>query len=354
MPKRKIKIKLLTKSALIRLTVLLSLIGLLSIWGWSMVIFMPGKSYAGELPPLTPAEQLLKKELLQDIQTLAGEIGEHNYAFPKQLAASEQFLSRSLSEAGYQVNRQTYRVDGQEFHNLEVEIKGSKKPDEIVVIGAHYDSVVGSPGANDNGSGAAAVLALARAFAVEKPDSASAPLPDRTLRFVEFVNEEPPFFWTENMGSLVYAKGCSERQENIVAMLSLETMGYYSDVPGSQQYPLGLLDTIYPITGNFIAFIGNISSGNLVREVVGNFRSHTQFPSEGTALPSNVPGAGWSDHWAFWQMGYPALMVTDTAPFRYPHYHTMEDTPDKVDGDRLARVVAGIERVIHHLVSLSQ
>jgi Zn-dependent M28 family amino/carboxypeptidase len=343
---RKIKIKLLTKSALIRLTILLILLAIFSIWGWSMVIFMPGKSYAGELPPLTPAEQLFKKELLRDIQTIAGKIGEHNYAFPKQLAASEQFISQSLSEAGYQVNRQTYRVDGQEFHNLEVEIKGSKKPDEIVVIGAHYDSVVGSPGANDNGTGAAAVLALARAFAGKESD--------RTLRFVEFVNEEPPFFWTENMGSLVYAKGCSERQENIVAMLSLETMGYYSDAPGSQQYPLGLLDTIYPITGNFIAFIGNISSGNLVRQVVGNFRSHTQFPSEGAALPGNVPGAGWSDHWAFWQVGYPALMVTDTAPFRYPHYHTMQDTPDKVDGDRLARVVAGIERVIHHLVSLGQ
>jgi Zn-dependent M28 family amino/carboxypeptidase len=348
MPKIKIKIniKLLTKSAVIRLTVLLTLIVILSIWGWSMVIFMPGKSYAGELPPLTPAEQLLKQELLQDIQTIAGEIGEHNYAFPKQLAASEQFLSQSLTKAGYQVNRQTYRVDGQEFHNLEVEIKGSKKPDEIVVIGAHYDSVVGSPGANDNGTGAAAVLALARAFAGKKLD--------RTLRFVEFVNEEPPFFWTENMGSLVYAKACHARNENIVAMLSLETMGYYSDEPGSQQYPLGLLDTIYPITGNFIAFIGNIASGNLVRQVVGNFRSHTQFPSEGAALPSNVPGAGWSDHWAFWQMGYPALMVTDTAPFRYPHYHTMQDTPDQVDGDRLARVVAGIERVINHLVSLSK
>lgn len=341
--KKRRNIKWITKSALVRLSVILTLIGILSIWGWSMVIFMPGKSYAGELPPLTAEERLLKDELMRDIQTIAGEIGEHNYAFYDKLVAAEQFLSNALTAAGYQVNRQTYTLDGKEFHNLEVEIKGSKKPDEIVLIGAHYDSVVGSPGANDNGTGAAAVLALARAFAGKETD--------RTLRFVEFVNEEPPFFWTENMGSLVYAKACRSRNENIVAMLSLETMGYYSDEPGSQEYPLGLLDTIYPITGNFIAFIGNIASGKLVRQVVGNFRSHTQFPSEGAALPGNVPGAGWSDHWAFWQVGYPAMMVTDTAPFRYAYYHTMGDTPDKVDGARLARVVAGIERVIDNLVN---
>ncbi|MDY7016037.1 MAG: M28 family peptidase [Cyanobacteriota bacterium] len=308
-----------------------------------MVIFMPGKSYAGKLPPLTPAEALLKDELMKDVQKIASEIGEHNYIFYDNLVAAEQFLSDSFAAAGYPVHRQTYAVGDREFHNLEVEIKGSQKPDEIIIVGAHYDSVAGSPGANDNGTGAAAVLSLARAFAGEEMA--------RTLRFVEFVNEEPPFFWTENMGSLVYAKGCHSREENVVAMLSLETIGYYSDRPGSQSYPLGLLDKIYPITGNFIAFVGNLASGSLVRRVVGNFRSHTQFPSEGAALPGNITGAGWSDHWAFWQMGYPALMVTDTAPFRYPYYHTMQDTPDKIDGDRFARAVAGIERTIRTLVN---
>lgn len=342
MAKKRRKIKWISKSALVRLTAILSLIAILSIWGWSIIMFMPGKSYQGELPPLTAAETSLKDELMQDIQKL-GEIGEHNYIFYDRLVAAEKFLHNSLTAAGYQINRQTYTIDDREFHNLEVEIKGTQNPDEIVVIGAHYDSVVGSPGANDNGTGVAAVLALARAFAGKETS--------RTLRFVEFVNEEPPFFWTENMGSLVYAKGCHSRQEKIVAMLSLETMGYYSDKPGSQKYPLGLLDKIYPITGNFIAFIGNMASSKLVRQVVGGFRSHTQFPSEGSALPSSLPGAGWSDHWAFWQMGYPALMVTDTAPFRYPYYHTVQDTPDKVDGDRLARVVAGLERVIRDLVS---
>jgi Zn-dependent M28 family amino/carboxypeptidase len=172
------------------------------------------------------------------------------------------------------------------------------------------------------------------------------------LRFLEFVNEEPPFFLSEDMDSLVYAKRCKQRQEKVVAMFSLETMGYYSDEIGSQKYPppLGL---IYPLQGNFIGFIGNIGSGSLVRDAIASFRRHTQFPSEGAALPSQIPGVGWSDHWSFWQQGYQAVMVTDTAPFRYPYYHTTGDTPDKVDYERLARVVVGLERVVADLSGLN-
>lgn len=142
----------------------------------------------------------------------------------------------------------------------------------------HYDSVVGSPGANDNGTGAVAILALAEKFATLKPK--------RTLRFVEFVNEEPPFFWSENMGSWVYAQRCKERQENIVAMLSLETMGFYSQASNSQQYPVNILKLIYPNQGNFISFIGNISSRSLIHQAIGKFRNSAQFPSQGVSLPN--------------------------------------------------------------------
>jgi hypothetical protein len=151
---------------------------------------------------------------------------------------------------------------------------------------------------------------------------------------------------------LVYAKRCKQRSENVVAMLSLETMGYYSDKIGSQRYPSPLLDSIYPLQGNFISFIGNIASSSLVKDVVASFRRHTQFPSEGAALPDFISGVGWSDHWSFWQQGYPGVMVTDTAPFRYPYYHTEDDTPDKVNYDHLARVVAGLERVIADLAGV--
>ncbi len=343
---RSFSVQRLIRAVLIGLGVFAIILGIVISWGWSTMIQMPGESYRGQLPPLTINEVALRDALQRNVEKLAGEIGERNYQHYKELQAAADFLEASFAQTGYKVQRQGYAIDNQTYYNLEVEIPGSEQADEIVIIGGHYDSVFGSPGANDNGTGAIATLELARLFADKKPA--------RTLRFVEFVNEEPPFFWTENMGSLVYAKRCKQRSEKVVAMLSLETIGYYSDKIGSQQYPLPILGSIYPLQGNFISFIANAASGSLVRDVVASFRRHTKFPSEGTALPGEISGVGWSDQWSFWQQGYPAVMVTDTAPFRYPYYHTVEDTPDKVNYDHLARVVAGLERAIANLSGLSQ
>lgn len=306
------------------------------------VLHMPGTSFRGPLPPLSPSQIVLRDTLQHDIERLAGEIGERNMNRFHSLELAADFLESSLASAGYTVQRQPYRVDGMTVSNLEVEIPGSSRADEIVVIGAHYDSVQGSPGANDNATGAAAVLALARTFATRHPA--------RTLRFLEFVNEEPPYFQTEAMGSLVYARRCRQRQERIVAMMSLETIGYYADEPGSQHYPFPF-HLFYPSIGNFIGFVGNVRSGRLVRAAIDSFRRAARFPSEGVATFSTIPGVGWSDQWAFWQQDYPGIMVTDTAPYRYPHYHTVDDTPDKVDDDRLALVVEGLTRVVGDLVS---
>ena len=306
-------------------------------------IRMPGTSYRGPLPPLTPKEVGLRDALRWDVDKLAGEIGERNIPRYPALTAAAQFLEASLVRNGYEVRRQGYGLAGVTCYNLDVEIHGSDRADEIVIIGAHYDSVEGSPGANDNATGAAAVLALARLLAGEKTS--------RTLRFVEFVNEEPPYFQSSVMGSVVYAKQCRQRGEKIVAMLSLETIGYYADERGTQHYPFPF-SLFYPSTGNFIGFVGNTLSAGLVRDVVASFRQHAEFPSEGGALPGAIPGIGFSDQWAFWQEGYQGVMVTDTAPFRYPYYHTREDTPDKVQYDHLARVVAGLEGVIGDIVGL--
>ncbi len=304
------------------------------------MIRMPGKSYRGALPPMSEHELALHERLRHDVDALAGMIGERNLATYHNLAAAVAFLVGAFEQAGYAVQYQDYVVGKLPCSNLEVELRGHARADEIVLIGAHYDSVRGCRGANDNATGVAALLALARAFAGRRPA--------RTLRFVAFVNEEPPYFQTEAMGSVVYAQRSHARQERIVAMLSLETMGYYADEPGSQAYPFPL-NLVYPAQGNFIGFIGNLASRHLVRTVVAAFRRRTSFPSEGTALPAAVPGVGWSDQWAFWQQGYPGLMVTDTALFRYPYYHTTADTPDKVDYPRLARVVGGLEHVIEEL-----
>jgi Zn-dependent M28 family amino/carboxypeptidase len=298
---------------------------------------------AGPLAPLTDEERALAMRLEAHVRRLAGDIGERNLWQPGALAAAAQYIDTTLGAAALPVTSQEFAVEGVWLRNIEAEIRGARRANEIIIVGAHYDSVFGCPGANDNATGTAAALEIARWLAERGPLA-------RTVRTVAFVNEEPPFFRTPNMGSLVYARRARARGERILGMLSLETIGWYSDAPGSQQYPLLLpLGFIYPTTANFIAFVGNVRSRDLTRRALGSFRRHTAFPSEGAAMPAWIPGIGWSDHWAFWQQGYPAVMVTDTALYRYPHYHTESDTPDKVDYGRLARVVAGLERVVEQL-----
>jgi len=337
---RPLGVQRLFRAVLLLLTGLVIILGILISGGWLTMIQMPGESYRGELPPLTQKEVALRDALKRDVEKLGREIGERNFLHYKELMAAADFLDVSFAQAGYKVQRQGYTIDNQTYYNIEVEIPGTQRPEEIVIVGGHYDSVSGSPGANDNGTGAAATLELARLFAGKKPS--------RTLRFVEFVNEEPPFFFSEGMGSLVYASRCKQRSENVVAMLSLETIGYYSDKIGSQKYPLPELSS------NFISFVGNVASDPLVTDAIASFRRHTKFPSEGTALPNEITGVSWSDQWSFWQQGYSGIMVTDTAPFRYPYYHTANDTPDKVNYDHFARVVAGLEYAIAELSGLSQ
>jgi hypothetical protein len=309
---------------------------------YSCMISMPGKSHQGPLPPLTPSESSLAFALRRDVVELAETIGERNVVKYAALKRAADYVESGLRVVG-PVSRQTYKASERDCDNLEVEIRGTSAPGEIVVVGAHYDSVVGTPGANDNASGTAGLLALARTLANAKPA--------RTVRLVAFVNEEPPHFRTTEMGSRVYARRCRERNETVTAMLSLETIGFFTDAPNTQKYPapLGLC---YPSTGNFIAFVGNVSSRSLVRRCVKTFRAGAAFPSEGAALPGWLPGVGWSDHESFWENGFPAVMVTDTAPFRFSQYHRHGDTPDKIDFERCARVVGGVEQVIRELAGI--
>ena len=320
-----------------------ALLGLF-VLGWFLMIRMPGESFHGTAAPLSPEEEELRADLLRHVQKIGGEIGERNLARYPRLLEAARYVETELTRSGGEIRRHGYDVQGRRCHNLEAEIPGATP--EIVLIGAHYDSVFGSPGANDNGSGVAALLALARRFAATKNE--------RTLRFVAFVNEEPHYFQTTQMGSYVYAARCRARRDPIVAMISLETIGYFSHEPGSQKYPAPGLGFLYPRTGDFIGFVGNVASRSLLREAIGEFRRRAQIASEGGALPAIIPGVGWSDQWSFWQHGYPGIMVTDTAPFRYPYYHAASDTPDKIDYDSMTRVVSGMEKVIHHLANPSR
>lgn len=304
------------------------------------VTSMPGRSYEGPLRQLTDIEEESRERLKKHVSTLAERIGERNIKHYDSLKASLEYIENILQVEGFQVAEQEYSVGGKPVKNIEAEIPATQKPEEIIIVGAHYDSVSGSPGANDNASGVAALLELARNFKEQGPE--------RTLRFVAFVNEEPPYFQTEEMGSRVYARRSRERGENIVAMISLETIGYYSDAENSQVYPFPF-SVFYPSKGNFIGFVGNTSSRTLVRRAIRVFREDAAFPSQGVAAPGWLTGIGWSDQGSFWKEAYPAIMISDTAVFRYPHYHRRSDTPDKIDYDRMVRVVSGISRVVRNL-----
>jgi Peptidase family M28 len=303
---------------------------------------VPGKPHRGPLPPLRPEEAALAASLKRHIATIAAR--EHNVAHYDELEKVARYIEAALTSLGYAVGRQEFSADGKPVRNIDVTVEPAREnaDPEVIVVGAHYDSAPGSPGANDNASGAAALIELARLLR-DLDGSAG-----KRIRLALFVNEEPPYFRTEAMGSLNYARVLAQRNERVVAMYSLETIGFYSSEPGSQVYPapFGL---IFPDRGHFVAFVGLLGSRALVRETMRSFRAHTAFPTIGGVAPGFVPGIGWSDHWAFAERGFQAVMITDTAPFRYPHYHRPSDTPDKVDVESLARVVKGIERVIRDL-----
>ncbi|HEX2835343.1 MAG TPA: M20/M25/M40 family metallo-hydrolase [Thermoanaerobaculia bacterium] len=286
------------------------------------------------LAPLTPAQQSLRDALRRDVTALAN-LGERHVHAPENLHAAADYVERAL---GDRVERQSFETDGVRADNLILEIRGTSS--EIVIVGAHYDTVDGTPGADDNASGVAAMLALARHFNEARPR--------RTLRFVAFTNEEPPHFKTEAMGSWRYAQRCHERKENIVAMLSLEMLGYYDAKRGAQRYPPPLA-AFYPTTADFVAFAGNLKSRALVKQCTRAFRRANTMPSESAALPEAMQQIGWSDQWSFWQFGWPAIMVSDTALFRNPHYHLDSDTPETLDYDRMARAVDGLTQVVADL-----
>ena len=326
----------------IALTVLSILVVFVAFAVWFMTA-MPGARHRGPLQPLGIGDRELLANLKAHVVAVANE--EHNTAHPEALERSARYIESTLSGLGYAVSRQEFETEGVKVRNLEVRRTGpgTGKP-RIIVIGAHYDSARGAVGADDNGSGVAALLELARLLESVQPAEGL------EMRLIFYVNEELPWFGTEKMGSFVHATGLAREERQVVAMLSLETIGWYSDAPGSQRYPFPF-NLLYPSTGDFIGFVANPRSRRLLHRVIASFRRHTAFPSEGGVGLESIAGVSWSDQWAYWKFGWPAVMVTDTAPFRYPHYHTLRDTPDKLDYDGLARVVLGLEGVVRDLAS---
>lgn len=326
------------KQWLISLTSLFLFVGLLSLALYSL-INMPGNSYSGSVKGLTSDEKSIQTRLTDNVSYLSETIGARSLSVKDSLDKSKTYLHEEITKIGYSFKDLSFKVKNIKVYNIEVTKEGHT--DDTIIIGAHYDTCYYGPGANDNGTGVAAVLELLRHFKNKELI--------HSFHFVFFVNEEPPYFLGDQMGSIVYSKHMKSQNIKVKAMLSLETIGYFSDEKGSQKYPIDAMKLAYPSEGNFIAFVGNISSGPLVRKSIDIFRNLVDFPSEGLSAPKSVPGVGWSDHSSFWNQGYPAIMITDTAPFRYPHYHESTDTVDKLNLSSYTKVVQGIKVLITEL-----
>jgi hypothetical protein len=272
-------------------------------------------------------------ELRVHVQRLASDIGERNVFDYPALDKSAQYIKQEWTGQGYDLVPQSYEVEGVRCENLEITRWGRSRPQEFIVIGAHYDSVQGSPGADDNASGLAALLEISR--------RTMSITTERSVRFVAFVNEEPPFFYWKQMGSMVYARAARKRGDDIRLMISLEMLGYYNRLPNSQRYP-PFFRFFYPDRADFIALVSNLRSRRQLLRAVTAFRSSSDFPLQHVAALGIIPGIGWSDHLSFWRQGYHALMVTDTAFYRYPYYHTAWDVPDRLDYNALACVTEAL------------
>jgi Zn-dependent M28 family amino/carboxypeptidase len=289
--------------------------------------------------------QQLEARLRGHVDVLAGLIGPRHLDKPSSIEAAATYIERQFTEIGDPAVRQTYDAGpATPAANLIVERTGSDRPDQIVVVGAHYDTVPSTPGADDNASAVAMLIEVARLL--------SRVPAKRTVRFVSFSCEEPPYFCTGSMGSQHYARTCRVRQDNIIAMLCLEMVGYYSTEPGSQKLPMeipAILRRAFPSRANFLAAVGNLRSLPLVLQFRRGFKRNSRLPLYSIALPERVNAIRLSDNSSFWDQHYPALMITDTSFCRNPHYHQSTDSPDTLDYPRLAQATVGVASAVARL-----
>ncbi len=283
-------------------------------------------------------KDIIQSNLRKSVKRLSAEIGSRGYLQKDSLEKTMEYITSEFKSYGYEPLFQTYSVNGREFKNIWVEKKGKGLSGKVFVVGAHYDTVSGTPGADDNASGVAGLLELARVLADEPMEM--------TVQFAAFTLEEPPFFRTRSMGSYVYAKGLKDTGAQVDGMICLESIGYFTDEPGSQQFPLPFFRLFYPDTGNFITFVGDIHSKRFLEKAKDSFKKGTDLPAESLSAFSIVPGVDLSDHRSFWKFGYKALMVTDTAFYRNPNYHGQGDTIDTLDYSRMAEVVLGLRMTV--------
>jgi Zn-dependent M28 family amino/carboxypeptidase len=308
-----------------------------------ILFFVVGCHGTGErMPATTPTAQMgeTQQKLREHVNELAEKIGPRNVNHFVNLETAAKYIETTLQQYGYRTEGQTFSAGGRGVRNIIAEKRGTSSPQRIFVVGAHYESADGSPGADSNASGVAATLELSRLLKNTKSRS--------TLRFVFFVCDQPPFVGTESMGSRIYAQRCKARGEKIAGMLDLDTLGYYTTAPKSQSYPFPF-SLMRPSVGNFVAFVGNFNSKNFLKSVVTSFKKNAPVPVQDDAVPEGIAGLDTSAQWNFWKAGYPAVLVTDTSEKRNPHVNKSTDTAEKLSYDTFAQVVLGLKGVLEEL-----
>jgi len=297
---------------------------------------------------LTPGpDRAARQQRLSDhVRVLSVDIGERHDGRPVALEAAASYIERTWRAQQHAVQRLCYRAGHVEVCNLELVVNGREPSLAHLVVAAHYDSARGTPGADDNATGVAALLEIARSMGPGTPQ--------RSVRLAALVNEEPPWFRGPDMGARHYVQHLQDAGVEVDLMLSLEMLGTFDDAPGSQQYASPWFGLLYPEVGNYLAFVGQTFERGDVERAIAVFRSHAQLPSEGIAAPRWIPGIDFSDHLAFWDVGWPAVMVTDTAFMRNPRYHRADDLPETLDLGRMTLAVEALTATVRELAGFDE
>ena len=288
----------------------------------------------------------IESNLRLHVDRLAGLIGPRTLQKPKTIQATIGYIEGCWSHMGYEITRECFDALGDRATNLLVEQAGTGRPDEVVLLGAHYDTVFTTPGADDNASAVAVLLEVSRLLRGYHGK--------RTVRYVAFACEEPPYFNLDSMGSQYHARQSRIRGEKIVGMLCLEMVGYYRTGEGSQSVPPMIpkwLHRFFPRRGDFLAAVGNLPSWKLCWSFRRGFkRGARAMPLFSICLPEKINEIRLSDNSSFWDQGYPALMLTDTSFLRNPNYHQVTDTPDTLDYSRMTEVTLGVASAMRSLL----
>jgi hypothetical protein len=282
-----------------------------------------------------------QQRLREHLQALTVTIGERSLSRPENLKKTAAYITSFYRDVGLAVDRQAYSYAELPVDNIMAEISFRENPKQRFLLGAHYDSVSGTVGADDNASAVAVQLEVARILSLQQGKDAL----DVAVKFVSFALEEPPAYGTRYMGSRVYAKMARAQKEKIDGMICLEMVGYTCHAPGCQKYPFPLMFMNYPETGNFIGIVNNFKSRGFAKKLLAQFQKNKDLPVIKLTIPFNgyiLPAARLSDHASFWDRGYEAVMLTDSAFFRNPYYHTAADTMDKLDFEFMAEVVESL------------